>query len=381
MVRAAADAAGEPPSPMSSSKAHLQSVLEASLTRFPAVAVAAVHRDRVVCTAAAGTAGQRARDRDPDPAAPATSPERTLFLTASISKVVLAVVCLQCRDRAELDLDRDVKAYLRVPVRHPAFPDAPLTLRHLLTHTSGLADDEAALLPGRWRTAAADCPVPLEEYVAQRLVPGGAAFEGRLWDPACPPGGAPYHYSNAGFTLAAYAVECAVGQSVPSLARQRIFAPLAMQRTTYSLAEGLALPDADVAVPHDAGLRPVGHYGCAEWPAAGLRSTAGDLARFLRAFSRGPAECPVLSEASLREMLPADFTRGLAWWGRDAWYGDRRGHVWTHGGFMEGVRTHMYLWPASRSGMVILTNGSHEYTDIAEALEAVLKEAVGESAS
>ena len=60
-------------------------------------------------------------------------------------------------------------------------------------------------------------------------------------------------------------------------------------------------------------------------------------------------------------MLPPTFTNGLAWWGRDASYGVRTGGVWAHGGCMQGVRTHVYLWPARRVSVVVLTNGEGSY--------------------
>ena len=119
--------------------------------------------------------------------------------------------------------------------------------------------------------------------------------------------------------------------------------------------------DTDPAVPHVARAS-VGLYDLAESPAGGLWSTAEDLARFLGAFTAGGPN-PLLSEAWVLEMLPPDFTRGLAWWGRDAWYGVKSGGVWTHGGFMEGVRTHLYLYPASATGMVIGIPAVYQPTD------------------
>ena len=86
---------------------------------------------------------------------------------------------------------------------------------------------------------------------------------------------------------------------------------------------------------------------------------------------------PLMDKESVTEMLPADFTKGLAWWGKDATYGDPRGGVWTHGGFMQGVRTHLYFWPelneTTAGGMVILTNGEEDYSDVEAALEAVVR--------
>ena len=56
---------------------------------------------------------------------------------------------------------------------------------------------------------------------------------------------------------------------------------------------------------------------------------------------------------SLRELLPDSFIGGLAWWGRDAAYGEKTDlAVWSHGGFMQGVRTHVHLWPRERAAVV-----------------------------
>ena len=302
--------------------------------------------------------------------AAAPDPERTVFLIASISKTLLAVVCVQCAERGELDLDRDINRYLPFAVRSPHFPEAAITARHLLTHCSGLNDDESALRPGSgWRTEGSDCPITLQQYVRRRLLPSSDAGR-RLWSASASPGRAAYHYSNAGFTLLGLVVECAAGRPLPALAQDRIFDPLGMSRTKYTLRQSLALPDTTVAVPHS-GRRPPGHYGVAEWPAAQLRSTAADLGRFLGALTRGPAACPVLSESAFGEMLPPTFREGLAWWGRDAAYRERAEPCcWAHGGFMPGVRTHIYLWPKRRAGFVLLTNGEGDYQDLADALKA-----------
>ena len=78
-------------------------------------------------------------------------------------------------------------------------------------------------------------------------------------------------------------------------------------------------------------------------------------------------------------LTPAGGSRGLAWWGLDATYGDRAGGVWTHGGYMHGVRTHMYLYPPASDdvdavwkGAVILTNGEGDYSDVQHLLQNIL---------
>ena len=84
----------------------------------------------------------------------------------------------------------------------------------------------------------------------------------------------------------------------------------------------------------------------------------------------------LLAPASIALMLPPDFRGGLAWWGRDASYGERRGEVWSHGGFMEGVRTHVHLWPNHRVGVVLLQNGEADYSGAMDALKRAVVGAV-----
>ena len=59
---------------------------------------------------------------------------------ASISKLVTAIGVLRLVEAGQLDLDADVSALLGFPLRNPAFPDAPISLRMLLSHTSSLTD-------------------------------------------------------------------------------------------------------------------------------------------------------------------------------------------------------------------------------------------------
>jgi CubicO group peptidase (beta-lactamase class C family) len=377
----------------------LKPVALAISARTPARALGAVIRGTQVLSQCAGAVGEAPCDAD------------TMFSVASITKLVVATLVLQCRDRHELELDEDVR--LRVPpeclVTHPRHPEIPITPRHLLTHVSGLRDDESALMPGPWRSAGNDCPVSLAAYVAARrsAPPGSAAA---LEWAAEAPGTARYSYSNFGFALLGLVVEAATGMPLPALARCRIFGPLGMERTAFLLAEVDTLPpDAAgrrpvVAVPH--GPRgPLGLYGVAEYPAAALRSSLADILRFVSALAEDAAAAAAGTEASAERvappppplgsaqqspstprlispesaalMLPADFRKGLAWWGRDAQYGERGGgpvweRCWSHGGFMDGIRSHVHFWPDTGVAIVLLQNGEAEYKGAIDAVVAAL---------
>ena len=422
----------------------------------PAVAVAVVARGEVVFHCATGEAGgggaaaaggiavaaaHASTPRPPPrPPPPPCDAERTVFLAASITKTLVAALAAQCAERGELDLDADVSDAYLLPggldaVRSAHFPGVPLTCRALLTHRSGLRDDEAGLRRGSpFRTERADWGDSggLREYARRRFGSSAVAAEHRagLLSPAalwCDSeeagvGAAPYHYSNAGMTLAGLVIELAARRPLAELAAERVFAPLGMTRSTLTLAAARAMEaagDAPLAVPHAAAARPDGgaaaidHYGVAEWPAAQLRSSAVDLGRFLAALSGGAGCCPLFRSAAAFELMlptpppppppppPSGHAGGggggggwcgaLAWWGADATYGGAgpepwRGgaRCWSHGGFMEGVRTHAYLWPEEAGGAgcgggggvycgaVVLTNGEACYGGVTTALKRLL---------
>jgi len=347
----------------------LRVTLEEHNDWFPAVAIAIVDQHGLLHADAAGWVGDVE-----------ASPERTIFPAASISKTIVAALCLQCIERGELAMDEDINIFMpdRCGVRNPSFPDTAITARHLLTHRSSLADDESALRPGIWRTEGADCNVPLADYVYRKFNSESESFEPWLWSDSRP-GDAPWHYSNACFAILGLALETVSGYGpggLDKLARDRLFFPLGMSRSGFFLGTLRELSDAEIAIPHSHGVgespRP---YGVCEYPAASLKSSVTDLAKWAGALLAGlGGEATVLSKDSLSQFLPPGekCIGGLAWWGLDAYYGSKNGRSWEHGGYMDGVRSHIYLWPHLRLGAVILANGEGRYSKLEFEIKAAL---------
>ncbi len=128
--------------------------------------------------------------------------------------------------------------------------------------------------------------------------------------------------------------------------------------------------DYNLAYPYFRGK--YGLYGVAEWPAAGLRSTLHDILVFLQELT-SPNPSTLLPSKLLSQMFPDHFRGGLAWWGRDAVYGERGDlEVWSHGGFMEGVRSHIYFWPKAKAGLVLMQNCEDPYTEVVERIKTDL---------
>lgn len=129
---------------------------------------------------------------------------------ASISKLVTALGVMRLVDQGQLDLDRDVSAYLGWPLRNPAFPDMPVTLRMLLSHTASLTDAAGYYLPldGKLR--------PLFEDPA-------------AWDPDHAPGSGHFHYANSASPVIAAVMERVTGQRFDMIMQQQVFDPLALR--------------------------------------------------------------------------------------------------------------------------------------------------------
>jgi len=107
----------------------------------PAPAAVAVHFDREGKIETRVTQGLS--DRTGGRAITPDDPVRV----ASVSKLIVALGVLRLVEAGLLDLDRDVSDYLGWRLRHPAYPDRPISLEQLLGHRSGLNDDTDYALP------------------------------------------------------------------------------------------------------------------------------------------------------------------------------------------------------------------------------------------
>lgn len=109
-------------------------------------------------------------------------------------------------DAGALSLDRDVSDYLGWRLRNPAFPQAPVTLRQLLSHTAGIRDG-------------ADYALPLDADLQAWMEKPGA------WADNAPPGGY-FTYSNLNFPIIAAIMEGATHERFDRLMARLVFRPL-----------------------------------------------------------------------------------------------------------------------------------------------------------
>lgn len=128
---------------------------------------------------------------------------------ASISKLVTAIGVMRLVEAGQLDLDQDVSEVLGWKLRHPAFPDTPVTLRLLMSHRSGLTDE-------------AGYGSPFNTPIRGRL------SDPRAWDPAHPPG-AYFRYTNLNYPVIATVMEAATGERFDRLMDRLVLKPLGLE--------------------------------------------------------------------------------------------------------------------------------------------------------
>jgi len=293
--------------------------------------------------------------------------DQTLFTLASISKLFVATACALLAEQGLLDLEADINEYLPLNVINPNFPDIPITTKKLLIHKSSLHDFESDLqlwdAPGN--------PIyALDEFCEEYFIDGGDLYVASNWG-STTPDNSPYWYSNAGYTLLGWIIQSASGQPFEDYIRDHILIPLSMNQSGWNYSE---VDSADMAMPYDDESTPYGFYSVPEFPAAMLKSNIVELSQFLITYTQAGIyeDAALFSQNTFDMIVPASMTEGFGWWGTDTWWGDPDGEYWSHGGFMNGVRTQLNYYPDDSTGLIILTNGEGNYAEIQDLIESYI---------
>jgi CubicO group peptidase (beta-lactamase class C family) len=270
-----------------------------------------------------------------------------LFLPGSIGKLYTATLIMMLVDAGELDLDATLRSYLPAFVVQDEHAAATVTLRHLLTHTSGF-DGDHFTDTGRGDDA-------LARYV------DGCADLPQIADP-----GKFWSYSNSSYAILGRVVEVVTGQTFEDALRERIFNPLALEHTVSFAEQAIAHPVSvgHVEDPENPGRLVVsptwGLYRAFGPMGSAVVASAGDVLRFVSLHVDGGRE---LLDSELVSSMQQEHVRlvddsllGGSWglgWNLDRW-GDHR--IIGHDGNSIGQNAFMRVAPDARFGFCLQTN-------------------------
>jgi len=301
--------------------------VQAELTRHqvPGASVAVLRDGRVLLARGYGSANLEHR-------VPAT--DSTIYQSGSVGKQFTAALVLMLAREGRLGLDDPVRRYLPGP---PSWDS--ITIRHLLTHTSGIPDYADSTLDYR------------RDYTEDQLVTlaGGLPLE---FEP-----GTHWAYSNTGYLLLGAIVRRTTGRFYGDLLHERVFAPVGMP-TARIISERDLVPNrsdgyrlADGRIQHQ------------DWVAPSLNTTADgslylslrDLVRWSAALDRGPVPGRALLDSAWTPVRLRDggtYPYGFGW---DLT--EQRGYRRIgHGGSWQGFRSTIQRYPEYGVTVIVLAN-------------------------
>jgi CubicO group peptidase (beta-lactamase class C family) len=277
--------------------------------------------------------------------------EQTIFRIGSVGKTFTWTAVMQLVEQGKLDLDADINTYLdfRIPDTYPQ----PITLKQLMTHTSGFED------------------VLLKSVVsdAKDLTPAREWLISNMAARVCPPGDCA-GYSNYNAMLAGYIVARVAGQPYDQYIQEHIFNPLGMAHSTAQsqlppnlhayASVGYTAEDGVFKTFPDYAIQP------SLLPSGGQQASVTDMARFMIARLQGGRysdanipEARILKESTARQMLSTLYTPdprlgGTAYGFFD--FSDNGQQTLGHTGYCPPMHSILLLLPDQNLGIFVAYN-------------------------
>jgi CubicO group peptidase (beta-lactamase class C family) len=282
----------------------------------------------------------------------------TLFAIGSSTKAFTSMLVAMGADEGKISLDDSPKKFLPYFKLQDPDADAKITVRDLLSHSSGLNRTDLAWITG---------VLNREEVIR---VAGQAKPTAKLREK--------WQYQNVMYSAAGECVAKAENSTWESLIKERIFKPLGMRGSNLNVADTLRSPDYSNGYNYDEDTKETRQLPMRDFPqvaaAGAINSNARDMAQWLRLMLGGGVfeGKRLVSESNFAELLKPQMKvggnvhYGLGWMLRD-WHGHK---VAAHGGNIDGFNAQVALMPDQRLGFVMLTNVSASTLPSA-AMEAV----------
>lgn len=268
-------------------------------------------------------------------------PQTSVLSVASVTKLATWAAVMREVELGRIDLDADVTDYIDLHIPDDGFA-APITMRHLMTHTAGFEEQWA-------RRASADGPRSLRDYLHQVASPE------RIYRP-----GSVTAYSNYGVLLAAYVVESTSGLGFADYLKQNVLGPAGMHGANFEWPQPDREPPRSVSYYETASrgiaLKPP-VFEPQPHPAGGLFATGEDMGALMHAYLQ-PRGTP-LSNISIQAMyLSPELPEGAAGGALGFWRYHRNNRlIFEHTGDGDvGEHAIMMLLPEENAGLFMAFN-------------------------
>ena len=291
----------------------------------------------------------------------------SVYMNGSVQKVIDATAVLQLYERELIDLDASFSDYIPFQVKHPSYPDTPVTVRMLLSHQSGLDaldnqftwDTENLFVEYRPSEKPEIAELSLKDFLIASFTPEGSNYNPDVW---ISKPGEKYHYSVSAYPLLRYMIEKVSGIPYSDYMKENILKPLGMLNTSFSSYDLVG----QNMTPY---TRVQGNnIELSVWEGNGylMRTTAEDMAKFMIAhINGGNYDNFQLLQPETIELMREKASDGRSIFNpnselTDSGYGlglIHYSHGWLgHGGSTVGYQSLWQFNPSKQCGFIIFTN-------------------------
>jgi CubicO group peptidase (beta-lactamase class C family) len=308
--------------------------------RIPGAAVALVYEGRVIFSRCYGYGDTEKK---------VAITEDTYFMVGSLTKSFTALAVLKLIEQGKIDPNADIKNYIPdFSIRNFYDGEAPITINHLLTHTSGLMIDYYVRFTRERKYSNVDLLSQLQnEYLCFK--PGSA-----------------YKYSNIGYRLLGMIIEQVTGERFECYLEKEVFKPLGLNNSFFDYTVDMAL---HMSKGHN-GDTETSRVDNEDKSASGLFSTLKDLTAFLKFLSSRATQLPGgINNSKIIDLIIKNADPAI-----DTFYDSKNIYssgwylnsyqfkgihaVLSSSGNINGFSTAMTYIPEERLGIIILTNSS-----------------------
>lgn len=337
--------------------------LESHINGF---SVAIVHKDNVLFTKGFGYSDRKAKE---------SFNEHTLLNIASISKTFIGMALLKAQELGKLCLDDPINKHLPFQVNNPYFPDIPITIRQLATHTGSLKDPSVYEKHGyilkkvqkvgpkaNSHFRAPEDMVSMQAFLQATYSKKGKWYKKRNFLKKRP--GDSFEYSNLGAGLAAYILEHATETPFYKFTTEHILNPLGMDDSGWRFEDidiskhSKLYSDTEMELPF---------YSLVNYADGGLISSASDMGKYLVELINGRnGSGKILLPASFKELFTPQLTAAHFMERSENDFNDEynsgifmgfsaTGYI-GHTGSDPGVATYMFFDPETQIGKILMVN-------------------------